>query len=112
MQWPHIIAVNSWRFSLVTVHKHIWRFCGKDKLDGADKFTDWHDVVVHAGGLSCCILLLGPGGIQRYMEAFPGHDSLFRGSLFVFDERISVPSTAGGALSYTMATSSCAASTA
>ena len=44
-------------------------------------------------------LLPGPGGIQRYMEAFPGRDSLFRGSLFVFDERISVPSDAGEAQS-------------
>ncbi len=30
------------------------------------------------------------GGIQRYMEAFPSSDSLFQGSLFVFDERVSV----------------------
>ncbi|KAK9843948.1 hypothetical protein WJX81_000209 [Elliptochloris bilobata] len=35
------------------------------------------------------------GGIQRYMEAFPGSDSLFRGSLFVFDDRVSVPRRAG-----------------
>ena len=46
--------------------------------------------------------LNGSGGIQRYMEAFPGYDSLFRGSLFVFDERISVPSTAGTPSSFAL----------
>ena len=38
------------------------------------------------------------------MEAFPGHDSLFRGSLFVFDERISVLSAAGNAASSALGT--------
>ena len=36
-----------------------------------------------------------PGGIQRYLEAFP--EGFFRGSLFVFDERVSVRSSGPGA---------------
>jgi len=36
-----------------------------------------------------------PGGIQRYQEAFP--EGFFRGSLFVFDERVSVRSSGPGA---------------
>lgn len=43
-----------------------------------------------------------PGGVQRYMEAFPGPDSLFRGSLFVFDERVSVPTACSGAVPQTV----------